>query len=166
MKFGKYYELIIPKVGQPYVISNCEVHNIPGSTKTFHIDAYGYLRAQFVYANTKHKNKRLHQLVAEAVYGPKPEGMTVNHKDGNKLNNHPSNLEYATHAENIEHATRLGLMPSGIRSGKFKHGLSRTSAWNEYYGRPYHAKNKDRINKRHRDRYWQKKSQCVGDNDL
>lgn len=50
-----------------------------------------------------------HDLVAEAWIGPKPDGVTVNHKDGNKLNNIPENLEYATYSENISHAYRLGL---------------------------------------------------------
>lgn len=46
----------------------------------------------------------VHRLVAAKFIGPCPEGMEINHKDGNKENNHWTNLEYVTHAENIRKA--------------------------------------------------------------
>ena len=51
----------------------------------------------------------IHRLVAEAfVEGGRPD-LQVNHKDGNKLNNVASNLEWCTRKENSQHAMRLGL---------------------------------------------------------
>lgn len=51
-----------------------------------------------------------HRIVYRAFYGEIPEGMTVNHIDGDKTNNSPSNLEAITNAENIAHARRNGLL--------------------------------------------------------
>lgn len=51
----------------------------------------------------------VHALVALAWIGPKPKGMQINHKDGNKLNNAPENLEYVSPSENIKHAYKTGL---------------------------------------------------------
>ena len=51
----------------------------------------------------------VHILVARAFI-PNPDNMpTVNHKDGNKLNNCVSNLEWVSYSENNTHALRTGL---------------------------------------------------------
>ena len=53
------------------------------------------------------------QLVARLVaqtFIPNPENKpTVNHIDGDKLNNHIDNLEWATHSENMQHSYDEGL---------------------------------------------------------
>lgn len=59
--------------------------------------------------NGRYYNKLVHRLVMEAFVGPCPEGMQVNHKDGDKLNNCLSNLEYVTKSENEKHAHKTGL---------------------------------------------------------
>lgn len=51
----------------------------------------------------------VHDIVTYCWIGPKQKGLQVNHKNGVKLDNHASNLEYCTNAENIQHAVRTGL---------------------------------------------------------
>jgi hypothetical protein len=50
-----------------------------------------------------------HRLVYSLTVGPIPPGMEINHIDGVKSNNHPSNLEIATRGQNIRHAIETGL---------------------------------------------------------
>lgn len=59
----------------------------------------------------------IHRVLAE-LYIPNPYNKPcVNHKDGNKLNNDLSNLEWVTYSENNIHALQHGLRkpPTGPR---------------------------------------------------
>jgi hypothetical protein len=53
----------------------------------------------------------IHRIVVEAHFGPIPEGMEVNHKDGDKSNNRLDNLELLSHSQNLKHAFDTGLHP-------------------------------------------------------
>lgn len=65
--------------------------NIPGKINT---DGYDEVRIQ-------DKNIFIHHLVAETWIQLRPDGMVIDHIDGNKSNNHYTNLRYITHNENL-----------------------------------------------------------------
>ncbi|MBQ0074617.1 MAG: HNH endonuclease [Prevotella sp.] len=55
--------------------------------------------------NKKSYAVTVHRIVAKAFLGYSE--LDVNHKDGNKMNNSITNLEYVTRSENIKHAYRV-----------------------------------------------------------
>jgi hypothetical protein len=55
------------------------------------------------------KGVKLHRIVAMLFLDPVEGKFDVNHKDGNKSNNHYTNLEWVTNQENIQHSIETGL---------------------------------------------------------
>ena len=49
-----------------------------------------------------------HKLVALAFHGERPEGLVINHKNGDRGDSRPENLEYITSQENTVHGFRQG----------------------------------------------------------
>lgn len=73
------------------------------------IDGSGYYRVQLT-KDGKHRNYRIHRLVAEAFI-PNPQNLPeVNHLDEVKTNNNVYNLEWCDHSYNINYGTRLDRM--------------------------------------------------------
>lgn len=72
----------------------------------------GYLKVTLS-KNCKCKRFYLHRLVA-LQFIENPDNLPqINHKDGNKLNNEVSNLEWCTKETNQNHAVRTGLIQRG-----------------------------------------------------
>lgn len=91
----------------PYQVSNLgNVRRLAGTKNNW--KAVGNLKIQKIgrtgrqYAgvllsnNGRHKTFYVHHLVAAAFMGPTPEGMEIDHTDGNRLNCHVVNLEFKT----------------------------------------------------------------------
>lgn len=94
--------------GKYQVSSYGNVKNI----KTNHIligdnNSIGYRRV--VLSSPIKKRFFVHYLVAKHFCEGYKDGLIINHKDGNKLNNHADNLEWVTRSENDKHAFSLGL---------------------------------------------------------
>ena len=69
----------------------------------------GYLGVSLV-LNKKKTTHLIHRLVANHFLDNPLNLPVINHKDGGKLNNHVSNLEWCTYKENTKHAIETGLM--------------------------------------------------------
>lgn len=65
-----------------------------------------YLRV-YLWKEGRGKFRTVHRMVAAAFLGVCPVGLSVNHKNGQKWDNRPENLEYVTHAENAQHSARV-----------------------------------------------------------
>lgn len=74
-----------------------------------HISDRGYLRLKLS-KNGIEKTHKIHKLVAIAFVNNPNGYCEVNHKDGNKSNNHVDNLEWCSRSQNVRHAVNLGLL--------------------------------------------------------
>lgn len=74
---------------------------------------------------TKNKKRHYfyaHRLVAEHFISKQPGFDEVNHLDGDKTNNHYTNLEWCTRSQNVQHSYDNGLKstPSGTKHNRSK----------------------------------------------
>lgn len=69
----------------------------------------GYYFVRVICDDGRSMIQGIHQLVALAFHPKLDEDFVVNHKDGVKINNHPSNLEWCSRGANNRHAFETGL---------------------------------------------------------
>lgn len=107
-----------------------------GKTKELEIsvDRYGYPCISLPAPNNKRKHFTIHRLVAVAFVQNPDNKAEVNHKDGDKRNNHFSNLEWVTMQENQKHAWENGLKENSravsSERGKSPKTIARLSGYN------------------------------------
>lgn len=101
--------LIDPKAGVIYGIKGDPVGGVCGD---------GYVRlggrggvSAFLYA---------HRVIWEAVNGPIPDGLEIDHLNGNKADNRARNLEAVTKSQNVRRAIAMGLSPIGEQKTQAK----------------------------------------------
>lgn len=97
MKYKKMYNLIVFENGTIYreFKTKCKlIKPIVGSRGYCKISVNG-------------NNMLVHRLIMEAFHGK--SDLTVDHIDGNKLNNSLDNLEYVTREENLMRSWKIGL---------------------------------------------------------
>lgn len=82
----------------------------------------GYMKTMLKNDQGKYNSWVVHKWICLAFYGERPEGLEVNHIDGDKTNNHINNLEYVTHSGNCQHSFDTGLQEPkrGSKNGMHK----------------------------------------------
>jgi hypothetical protein len=100
-----------------YLISNEGIVKNPKGRLLYGSDKDGYIRTFVGY-----KPMRAHRLVALAFVKNPNNYNEVNHIDGNKKNNHASNLEWCSRSHNTKHSFEIGLNKArrGAESAKSK----------------------------------------------
>lgn len=68
--------------------------------------------------NEKRKTYGVHVLICEAFHGKRPLGLTVSHKDGNRLNNDPDNLCWETYSDNLSRRNDHGTHNRGFNNSR------------------------------------------------
>jgi DNA-binding CsgD family transcriptional regulator len=91
---------MISKYGKPFLCNRAGRILVQGT------NPHGY---RFLFVGSPVRSTTVHRLIALAFLGHKPDGLQINHKDGDKLNNRPENIEYVTSAKNNHHAISTGL---------------------------------------------------------
>lgn len=106
--------------GYTYKASNYGRIETPSGNKTFGSKSVdGYCN----YKTLNNKFIRVHNIICKAYNGSKPSlSHIVNHKDFNRSNNKPDNLEWVTQKENVRHALSK-------RTYKAAHNCRKIAQW-------------------------------------
>lgn len=83
------------------------------------VENTGYLYV-CLWAPPKVGRRSVHSLVLETFVGPRPDGYYGCHKDGDRANNHVSNLKWATPTENQADRVKHGRDQCGEKNGSHK----------------------------------------------
>lgn len=81
------------------------------------LNAGGYLKSAFIHGGRR-RDVYVHRMVAIAFHGSRHAHLTVNHRNGNRRDNRPTNLEFVTRGQNSKLAWFAGNGPRGKRHGR------------------------------------------------
>lgn len=99
-------------IGRTVMNHNGPIYKKPRLLKGYFAKNPGYPRVN-LYKDTVSIPNLVHWLVMQEFGEPKPSPHhEINHKSGNKTDNHIDNLEWCTHAENILHGFRVLKRPT------------------------------------------------------
>lgn len=68
------------------------------------VDPAGYVGVKLKHESKVWKRVKVHVIVLRVFVGPRPDGLVINHIDGDKTNNSLENLEYCTQLANERHS--------------------------------------------------------------
>jgi hypothetical protein len=106
------YDYLITEEGKIYSLKKNTRTRTPDNEVLSHSNSKGYLQLTVTTPDGK-KKQFVHRLVAMAFH-PNPDNLPeVNHKDGDRQNNHKDNLEWCTRLYNIKHSIESNLKPMG-----------------------------------------------------
>lgn len=80
-----------------------QTRSIPCKARRAENKAGPYLQIRTMF-NGQRAAASAHRLVWHHFRGPIPSGLTINHINGDKMDNRPENLELASHSEQVIHA--------------------------------------------------------------
>lgn len=72
---------------------------------------------------------KLHTLVCIIKHGPRPPGHIADHRNGDKDDNYPSNLEWVSKSENVRRAHKSGRMSKPIKRAVKCHRKELPNRW-------------------------------------
>lgn len=93
-------------ISRTRLCSNGRTFRVPGKViKPWRLPT-GYLCVVIGHSGKTWKT-RVHRIIATTFIGQIPEGLEVNHIDGDKENNSPDNLEICSRSHNLLHSRRI-----------------------------------------------------------
>ena len=115
----KEYELDFESTGLLVSNKGC-VKNLNGISRAISDNGFGYKNVSVHILNAKKAKKLyIHRLVATLFLDkPSDDKTQVNHIDGDKSNNHVSNLEWVSPKDNIKHMNENNLNVNRKKLGK------------------------------------------------
>lgn len=98
-----------------------------------HINPHGRPECSIYYKGHK---QLIQDIVAEYFYGPKPKGFVTHHKDEDKINNEPENLQYMSDPDHRRHHMKTNI-------GKFQYtSENQTGENNSFFGKHHSDESK------------------------